>query len=53
MNTQYERNSVYIASANYRIRRRERKLRSALLVFFFAFSVICAGVYVIISSMPY
>ncbi len=53
MNTRYERNSVYIASANYRIRRREKKLRGALLVFFSALSVICAGIYMIISSMPY
>lgn len=53
MRTQYEKNSIYIASASYRGRERTKKLRAELIVFFSALSIICAGLYIIISSIPY
>ena len=46
MITQFDKNSVYIASALYRSARRERRLRVCLTVFLTvltaAFSVMCA-----------
>ncbi len=53
MNTQYEKNSLYIASARYRSRRRGRRLKGELIVFFSALAIICTGIYIIISSIPY
>ena len=52
MNKQYEKHSVYIASASYRNRRREKRLKGELIVFFAVLSIICTGLYIIISSIP-
>ncbi|MCD8181574.1 MAG: hypothetical protein LUF26_08880 [Firmicutes bacterium] len=52
MKTQFEKNSRYIACASYRSRRRKRRLKGELIAFFSALSVVCAGLYIIISSMP-
>ncbi|MGN0107211.1 MAG: hypothetical protein ACI4A5_05900 [Hominilimicola sp.] len=53
MKTQYEKHSIYIASASYRNKRREKRLKGELIVFFSALSIICTGLYIIISSIPY
>ncbi len=53
MKTQYEKHSVYIASASYRNKRREKRLKGELIVFFSALSIICTGLYIIISSISY
>ena len=51
MNTQYEKNSTYIAAACYRSRQRRNKLLGELVIFFSALSIICTGIYIIITSI--
>lgn len=51
MNTQYEKNSRYIAASCYRCRQRKNKLLSELVVFFSVLSIVCTVIYIIISSI--
>ena len=51
MNTQYEKNSLYIARQNYRMRRREVELKSKLTIFLASLAVLYAGVIVLFSSI--
>ncbi|MBQ8300784.1 MAG: hypothetical protein IJX57_02320 [Clostridia bacterium] len=51
MNTQYEKHSIYLADVNYRSRQRARRLKCELVAFFTALSIICTGLYIIISGM--
>ena len=53
MNKQYEKHSINIASASYRNRCRGKRLLGELIVFFSALTIICTGLYIIISSIPY
>ncbi|MCI9086385.1 MAG: hypothetical protein HFE51_08225 [Clostridia bacterium] len=50
--TQYERNSLSIAVTSYRRRKRQSRLFSSLAVFFSMITIICALLYIIISSVP-
>lgn len=51
MNTQYEKNSIYLAKTNYRLRLRGRTLRRELAVFITALAGVCAALYLVISSI--
>ncbi len=51
--TQYEKNSKAIAAVSFCRREKRRKLRDELIVFFSVLTIICAGLYIIISSIPY
>ncbi|MCI8519914.1 MAG: hypothetical protein HFE52_02805 [Clostridia bacterium] len=50
--TQYERNSLSIAVTSYRRRKRQSRLFGSLAVFFSMITIICALLYIIISSVP-
>lgn len=50
--TQYEKNSKFIAVSSYNSRKRAKRLREELIIFFSALSIICTGLYIIISSAP-
>ncbi len=51
--TRYEKNSRYIAGVAIRSRRKQNKLKGELIAFFSALSIICTGLYIIISSISY
>ena len=51
MNTQYEKNSVHIAAARYRMTERKRRLTTELCVFFAALGIVCMLLYIAISAM--
>lgn len=42
MNTQYEKNSIYIARLNYRMRSRGKRLKLQLTVFMTGLTAVCA-----------
>lgn len=47
MNTRYEKHSISLASVNYRNRRRAKRLKCELAVFFAVLFIICTGLYII------
>ena len=51
MNTQYEKNSVHMAAARYRMAERKRRLTMELCAFFAAFGIVCMLLYIAISAM--
>lgn len=51
MNTQQRKNSLHLAAVSYRSRQRATHLKTALTAFFAALSIICTGLYIIISGI--